>query len=235
VGIDGAIDNIAVAANGDLWATLEADGLDHVAHGSVEQVTLPNPTGPAYSFSGLAADAHGLWLGRSDENVLSLVKLDASTQRVVGRPVQIGGKGLHSLAASGGYVWVTDSADATLTKVDANTFRRIGRERIGDAGSVAVGGGKVWVTSQSDRELWYADTQLTLPLDNISVGAAPVSVAYGEGAVWVANYCDGTVSRVNPNTQRIEKTIKVGKHVSSVAVGAGRVWVVVPPGGWRSL
>jgi DNA-binding SARP family transcriptional activator/DNA-binding beta-propeller fold protein YncE len=232
VGIDGAIDDIAVAGNGDLWATLEGDGLDHVVHGSVEQVTLPNPTGPAYSFSGLAADANGLWLGRSDENVLSLVKLDPSTQTVVGRPLQLGRKGLHSLAASGGYVWVTDSPDATLTRVDISTIRRAGpRERIGDAGSVAVGGGKVWVTSQSDDELWYVDTQLKLPLGNISVGAAPVSVAYGEGAVWVANYGDGTVSRVDPNTQRIEKTIEVGKHVSSVAVGAGRVWVVVPPAG----
>ncbi len=231
-GIDGVIDEIAVAANGDLWATLEGDGLDHVAHGSVEQVTFPNPSGPRYSFSAIGADAQGLWLGRGDENVLSLVKLDPSTQRLVGRPLQIGRKGLHSLAASGGYVWITDSPDATLTKVDANTIRRVGpRERIGDAGSVAVGGGKVWVTSETDDELWYSDTQLKLPLDNISVGAAPVSVAYGEGAVWVANYGDGTVSRVDPNTQRIENTIKVGKHVSSVAAGAGRVWVVVPPGG----
>jgi DNA-binding SARP family transcriptional activator/streptogramin lyase len=231
-GIDGLIDEIAVAANGDLWATLGGDGLDHVAHGSVEQVTLPNPSGPGHSFSGIAADAQGLWLGRSDENALSLIKLDPSTHAIIGRPLQIGRKGLHSMAASGGYVWITDSADATLTKVDASRIRRVGpRERIGGAGSVAVGGGKVWVTSETHGELWYDDTELKLPLGNISVGAAPVSVTYGEGAVWVANHGDGTVSRVDPNTQRIEKTIKVGKHVSSVAAGAGRVWVVVPPGG----
>ncbi len=230
VGIDGAIDDLAVAANGDIWATLGVDGLDHVAHGSVDQVALPNPSGPAYSFSGLAAGANALWFGRSGESALSLVKFDPSTQTTV-RAVRIGSDGAHSIAVGGGYVWFTDSKDSTLTKLDASTMRQTGpRELIADAGSVAVGDGKVWVTSQSDNELFYDDTQLTQPLGNKLVGSAPVSAAYGEGAVWVANYGDGTVSKIDPHSQRVLKTIKVGKHVSSIAVGAGRVWVVVPPG-----
>ncbi len=230
VGIDGTIDGLVVAANGDVWATLEADSLDHVARGSVEHVTLPNPNGPAFSFSGIAADAHALWLGRSDETSLALVRFDPVRQVPAGRPTPIGSKGLHSIAVRGGYVWVTNSTDSSLLKIDATTMRPAGRARIGSAGSVAVGGGKVWVTSQNDNQLWFDDTQLSQPLGSTNVGHGPMSVAYGAGSVWVANYDDGTVSRVDPNTQQVEKTITVGRHVSSIAVAGGKVWVIVPPG-----
>jgi DNA-binding SARP family transcriptional activator/DNA-binding beta-propeller fold protein YncE len=229
VGIDGAIEDVAVAANGDPWATLGLGGLDHVAHGSVDHVTPPNAGGPTPGFSGLAAGADALWIGRSDQGELSLVKFDPSTETIVGS-VRIGTAGAHSVAVGGGFVWVSDSADSTVTRIDATSLRRRRRLRIADPGSVAVGGGKVWITSQIGNRLWYDDTKLEQPLDTTFVGSAPVSVAYGAGAVWVANYGDGTVSKVDPNTQRVEKTTKVGRHVSSVAAGAGRVWVVVAPG-----
>ena len=228
VGIDDPIEDIAVAANGDPWTTLGAGGLDHVVHGSIDHVLPPDRGGPASSFSGLAAGTAALWIGRSDQGELSLVKYDPSAETNVGA-VRIGTAGAHSIAVGGGFVWVSDSADSTVTRIDVT---RVGgrprRLKVADPGSVAVGGGKVWITSEIGNHLWYDDTRLEQPLDTTFVGPAPVSVAYGEGAVWVANHGDATVSKVDPNTQRVEKTIKVGRHVSSVAVGAGRVWVVVP-------
>ena len=229
VGIDGATEDMAVAPNGDVWATLGNSGLDHVAHGSVDHVTPPNLRGPAFSFSGVAAGARTLWIGRSDQGTLSLVKFDPTEQTTVGA-VSMGTDGGHSVAVGAGFVWITDRVDSTLTKIDPRRIRARRRLQIPDAGSVAVGGGRIWITSQIGNHLWHVDTKLAQPPDTTTVGSAPVSVAYGEGAVWVANYGDGTVSRVDPNTQRVEKTITVGKHVSSIAVGAGRVWVLVPPG-----
>jgi YVTN family beta-propeller protein len=230
-GINGDIEDLAVASDGAVWATLGSDGLARVARsGSVEPVSLPNPSGPAFSFAGIVPGPGGLWIGRSELGELSVAKFDPATDQVV-RTVTVGQDGGRSLALGGGYVWVTDRADSTLTRLDALTSKSIGSPaRIASAGSVAVGAGKVWVTDEIDGQLWWDDTKFAQPPGTTAVGPKPVSVAYGAGSVWVADYGDGTVSRVDPNTQSVVKTIKVGAHVSALAVGAGRVWVVVPPG-----
>jgi class 3 adenylate cyclase len=227
--INGDITSIA-ATGSDLWATLGPDGLAHItAAAGAETVPLPNPTGPGYTLAGIAAGDGALWLGRSDLGGLSVARFDPSTQQVT-RAARVGLSGDRSLAYGAGYVWVTDAPDGTLTRIDPETVKEVGREQVAAPSSVAIGGGKVWVTNQINDQLWWGDVAFSQPPGTTTVGERPVDVAYGEGVVWVANYGDGTVWRVDSLTQRVTQKIKVGEHVSALAVGAGAVWVVVPPG-----
>ena len=136
----------------------------------------------------------------------------------VGRP--------SSVASGAGAVWVTDSADDQLLRVDSagqvNDRIPVGR---GPSG-VAAGGGEVWVANQLDgtvSEVNPGAGQQVGPA--IPVGIGPGAVAFGFGSVWVANVTGDSLSRIDAATGKVVTTIGLGGSPAGVAVGAGSVWV----------
>ena len=134
------------------------------------------------------------------------------------------------LVVAYGYVWVTDSEDATVRRYSPATYDLgdVGKRDIcrGPSG-IAAGDGSIWVACTDD------DLVARLPADvgdgsylPIEVEDGPTSVAFGAGAVWVANTRAGTVSRIDPETNEVE-TIEIGNAPAGIAVFRGLVWVSV--------
>ena len=137
------------------------------------------------------------------------------------------GNGPDGIAVSGKTVFVTNAAGDTLTRLDADTGRRIGAPvQVGrNPDGVAVDEGVAWVVNTDDGTV----SQLKVGSDSpstVQVGALPEGVALGEQLVWVANTGDGTVSRVDrASPQVLGGPIPVGERPVGVVVDDGVVWV----------
>jgi peptide/nickel transport system substrate-binding protein len=130
------------------------------------------------------------------------------------------------VAVGFGSVWVTNSSDGTLSRIDAITGALTGTIALGgDPTGAAAGLGAVWVSDAADGRVLEIDPQTDEVAQVISVGTGPGAITAGDGSVWVANRLDGTVSRINPETSQIAATIPVGNGPDAIAVGAGGVWV----------
>ena len=117
------------------------------------------------------------------------------SNRVVGQPITVG-NGPSGVAVGYGSVWVTNSSDGTLSRINALTdavVKTIALE--GGATDVAVGFGAVWVSDEADGRVLRIDPQTDQVADSINVGTGPTAITVGYGSVWVANSLDGTVSR----------------------------------------
>ena len=132
-----------------------------------------------------------------------------------------------SVARGEGAIWVTNSNDGTVSRIDPVT--RSVRQTIGVGSTpsgIAVGAGAVWVANHFDGTISRIDPETNTEVDKIPVGNDPTAVAFGEGSVWVTNSADRTVSRIDPASGllvgRAIKTDAVGR---GIAVGAGSVWV----------
>jgi YVTN family beta-propeller protein len=136
------------------------------------------------------------------------------------------GNGPTAVATGLGSVWVANSVDGTVSRIDPNREERPIIRVPGTPGGVAAGEGAVWVTDATGHTLAQisADSN-TVVRDDIAVGNGAGAVAVGEGAVWVANTLDGTVSRVDPERGVETDVVRVAGRPEALAAGAGSIWV----------
>jgi YVTN family beta-propeller protein len=97
-----------------------------------------------------------------------------------------------------GALWVTNSGDDTVSRVDLETSRERNKVPVGrNPREIASGAGAIWVSNADDDSVTRIDPagggKAGAP---ISVGGAPVAVAVGEGSVWVSNNGTGTVTQI---------------------------------------
>jgi YVTN family beta-propeller protein len=158
-----------------------------------------------------------------------LAKADPET--LAGASAASAGPAPAGLVVAYGYIWVTDSEDATVRRYSPRTYDLgdVGKREIcrGPSG-IAAGDGSIWVACTDD------DLVARLPAGvgagsyrPIEVGDGPTSVAFGAGAVWVANTRAGTVSRIDPESNEVVDTIEIGNAPAGIAVFKGLVWVSV--------
>jgi ABC-type transport system substrate-binding protein/class 3 adenylate cyclase len=159
---------------------------------------------------------------RIEENALAAI--DSKDAKLASQtPV---GNGPTAVAIGLGSVWVANSVDGTVSRVDPDREERPVIPVPGTPGGIAVGEGAVWVTDATGHTLSQisADSN-TVVRDDIPVGNGAGAVAVGEGAVWVANTLDGTVSRVDPDRGVETDVIRVAGRPEALAAGAGSIWV----------
>jgi len=179
-----------------------------------------------------------LVLGRSGESSVVAVpgantvsKIDVRSNKFAGTAAV--GQTPTDIGIGGGSVWVINSADLTLSRVDAQTGKAIGSPRAlsGPPTGVAYGAGAVWVTTGFGQS--NSDPGAVLRIDptepgggrRIVVGSGVQAIAFGDGAVWVANSINNTVSHIDPQSNAVDATIKVGNNPQALVVGGGFVWV----------
>ena len=133
------------------------------------------------------------------------------------------------VAATPAAVWVTNTTDNTVSRIDpaTNDVRQTVAVGEGPTG-VAVGGGGVWVANGLEATVSRVDPSTNREVQKVAVGNGPTGIASGEGAVWVTNSVDGTVSRIAPRPGRVTGTFPAAVGVSAVAVGFDRIWVASP-------
>lgn len=178
----------------------------------------------------------------------SVAVIDPETN-VAYAQIPVGGRPA-GIAVGEGAVWVGNSSEHTLLRIDP-VRRRVAR-RIGlgvKPSLVAVGAGSVWVASDESNVLLRIDplfnrVRNTIDLDRARGRVAlppPVDVAVGGGAVWVAHgvgaavscsaiVCGDVVSRVSVRSAAATARIRVSS-TNKVAFGDGALWSLSGPDG----
>ena len=143
---------------------------------------------------GLAFGAQALWVANHSEN--NVYRLDpkrfgrtAANVRACGRQAAprcsiAVGRGPSGIAIGAGYVWVADTDDNAVTRIDPRTYSttsiKVGHGPV----AVAFGGGALWVADSESQSVSRIDVG-NLKVETIHVGHSPAGVAFGEKLVWV--------------------------------------------------
>lgn len=132
-----------------------------------------------------------------------------------------------SVARGEGAIWVTNSNNGTVSRIDP--VERNVRQTIivgSNPSGIAVGAGAVWVANHGDGTVSRIDPETNTAVgEPIAVGNDPTAVAFGEGSVWVTNSADRTLSRIDPASNRVVRTITTDAVGRGIAVGGGSVWI----------
>ena len=97
------------------------------------------------------------------------------------------GQGPTAVAVGGGAVWVANTQDGTVSRIDPRTATvthtiPVGRRPTG----VAAGAGAVWVANSLSGTLDRIDPHTMRVESTVEVGAAPQGVTVAHGLVWVS-------------------------------------------------
>jgi len=163
-----------------------------------------------------------LWIVTPD-GVVS--RVEATSARPTGA---VGvGNAPSAIAAGAGSLWVTNSADGTVTRIDPTTLLvrtiPVGHGPV----AVVVNPAGVWVANAGDNTVVRVDPGTNAVAGTTPVGDGPTAVLAAPAAVWVANGRDGTVMRLDARTGKVDKTIHLGGAPTAFAFAAARVWVAV--------
>src|SRR6266511_81754 len=178
----------------------------------------------------VAATANAVWaVSGGFFSTPRLFRIDPAAKQAT--PTVATGNGPTAIAVGFGDLWITDSFENTVSRIDPagvviETIP-VGR----GASAVAVGEGAVWVVDSLDDAVVRIDPETNSSTNVIPVGRYPSGIVVGAGAVWVPNRNEGTVSRIDPETNHVVKTIEVGNAPAGIAVAAGSVWVTDQAGG----
>lgn len=136
------------------------------------------------------------------------------------------GRAPADLTASRSGVWVTNSQDDTVTRIDPSTNRPVRTISVGDRpmGITAARDG-VWVANHGDDTISEINPDKNQVVATIAVGRAPRGIAHGRGSVWVTNELDDTVTRISAQTDRVTSTVAVGAGPAGIVYGRQAVWV----------
>jgi ABC-type transport system substrate-binding protein/DNA-binding SARP family transcriptional activator len=156
-----------------------------------------------------------------DENYVGVIDPDGdriAEQYAVGR-------GPGAVVAGGGSMWVANTLDGTVTRIERDRHREVSISVGGAPLGLAFGGGSLWVADGDERSVAQVDPGTNTVLQRIPVGNAPSAVAFAGGALWVASGVDGVVERIVLGHTRATRSIPVGSNPTAIAAGAGAVWV----------
>jgi peptide/nickel transport system substrate-binding protein len=141
------------------------------------------------------------------------------------RAVITGGGEPGGIAYGADAVWVTDTADDRLLRIDPER-RTVDRIPVGHHPTgVAVGGGQVWVVNQLDRNVSEINPRALRQVGTVQVGNGASAIAFGHGSVWVANTTDYSLSRIDPDGAKVVATIPLAGVPDGVASGREGMWV----------
>ncbi|HEY3714948.1 MAG TPA: ABC transporter substrate-binding protein [Jatrophihabitantaceae bacterium] len=155
-------------------------------------------------------------------NSVGVIAADGSLHDAVSVGQNPGG-----IAYGAGSIWVTNTSDGTVSRINPRTHAVIQKIPVGgQPAGVAVTGDGVWVANSGDGTVTrinaLADRAVGVP---IPVGNAPSAIAAGSSGVWVANRNDDTIQRINPTTGTAGLPIPVGEGPNGLALDGRTVWV----------
>jgi YVTN family beta-propeller protein len=196
-GTNQVVDTIAVGdgpsslafGNGSLWvADTRADELvqiDGTSDQVLDRTALPaEPTGVAYA-------AGAAWV--SSETVGRVFRVAPNSNDIAEISV---GTGPTSITAGDGGIWVANTLDGTISRIDQRTHVVTTTLPVGN-GPVGIGLGSdsIWVANEFDGTVSRIDPSQGEVAQTIEVGGRPQGVAAGTGEVWVAVRTSSAIHR----------------------------------------
>lgn len=157
--------------------------------------------------------------------------------------------------AGDGAVWVPNTGDGTISRIDPASNRVTATIHIGNQlafykrdcelkGSVhsymgtsfhvrdcdlpsalATGAGSLWVAKNDDQAVLRMDPKTERILARIPVGIVPFEMAATDNAVWVTAYWADQLVRIDPRTNQVVARFTVPDGAGGLAVSDQAVWV----------
>jgi YVTN family beta-propeller protein len=181
------------------------------------------PVGTAWTMLPVSGS---IWIVDPDGYV---AQFDLGSGRPAGAEVDVGNEP-SAVAAGAASLWVTNSADGTVTRIDPVTQLATATIPVGrDPDAVAVNAAGVWVANAGDDTLVRINPDTGAVAATVSVGDGPSAVLATATALWVANARGDTVMRLDPRSGAVTKIIHLGGSPTALVSAAGRVWVTVAP------
>ena len=141
------------------------------------------------------------------------------------------GHGPSALAVGGGSVWVANSQDGTVSRIERKNATTVTIPVGEDPAGLAYAAGSLWVTDVHDGTVSQIDPGTNRQVARFRVANGPGAIAAGSGAIWVASPVDRDVVRVDPARPTATRRIDLGANPTALAAGAGAVWVASEEGG----
>jgi len=142
------------------------------------------------------------------------------------RTVGAVGAAPSGVAVGGGWAWVANRDDGTVTGLRLDGGRSetipVGTAPMG----IAYDHGTLWVADSGSGTVDRINTagRIAKPIA-IEAGNGPQGVAVTAGKVWVSNSLDATVSEIDPGNPRRSRRIPAGPDPTAIVAAHGTIWV----------
>ena len=162
---------------------------------------------------------------RVGHDMLAVVDL---TRHSVDASVRVG-RSPNAIVHGHGSLWVANTEDETLSRVDPHTREVVATIGVGPAVDLAVGRDAVWTANGIDGTVGRIDPAVNARIATIDLrGGDPIvpstvnAVTVGGGAVWVA--VGRSIAQIDPGTNRVTRSIELDATPYYVRYGYGSVW-----------
>jgi YVTN family beta-propeller protein len=137
------------------------------------------------------------------------------------------GQAPEAITYGAGSIWVTNSGDNTVMRINPKTHEVIQTIPVGsNPVGIAVAGTRVWVTNAGDGTVTEIDSTTNRVVgDPIRAGSLPDAIAANDQGAWVANAGDGTIVHIDAHTGATGKTVPVGQDPQGLALDGNTLWV----------
>ena len=105
----------------------------------------------------------------------------------------------QAVAFDGSHMWVTNTLDDTVSKINVSTNTVTDTVTVGEAPrGVAFDGSHMWVTNWHDGTVSKINVSTNTVTDTVNVGGIPEGLAFDGSHMWVTNTDSNTVSKFVP-------------------------------------
>jgi len=133
---------------------------------------------------------------------------------------------IYGMAAGDTAVWVHNSEQGTVSRIDPKTNLVVATIPVGHGlGDVRLEAGFVWVLNHDDGTVSKIDPQTNKVVATIALPPPSGFLGVSPGAVWVANRRLGVVRKIDPQTDRVVATISIPDGPAWMSFGAGSLWI----------
>jgi YVTN family beta-propeller protein len=165
--------------------------------------------------------------GRAQIGADAASALDPASGHVT-RSVPIGSTPT-AITSGAGRIWVSNSAEGTVTRIDPNSGHPDQTIDVGSSpAGLTAGAGAIWVANSLDGSVSRIDPRTGEVVQTIRLGRRPIALAVGAGAVWVADSDGDAVIPVRTRDGVPRRTLRLDASPRGVAFGFGSVWVTEP-------
>ncbi len=156
-----------------------------------------------------------------------------------------------------GAVWIPNTGDGTVSRIDPASNRRVATFHVGDAGafyrrvcqpygsvhsfmvttfhvrrcdlpsSIATANGLLWVAKNDTNTILAIDPKDGHQVASIPVGVTPFELRANDQALWVTSYDDNVVVRIDVRSKQVVQTIAQPGGPSGLALDGENVWVAI--------
>src|SRR5690242_14544692 len=124
-----------------------------------------------------------------------------------------------------GSLWVANSGERTVQRVNPKTHEVVGTFEVGsNPTAIALSAQDVWVANGADASVTEIDAAANKVVATFRVGALPTALAGGPGVVWVANSGDDNLSRIDIDSGHVQ-TVPAGDGPDGLLVDGDSLWV----------